>query len=120
MPNTIQKIKVCNNCEAPLIWTFCFPYAEYFCMNCGFKGGMFGSGKDVDLTPELKLKKKLIDTIWHQLYGKGLLLPPGEYTKDKCKKCNSGEYHNDHLSKLEKQKNKLAWRILKSFKGKFN
>lgn len=48
-------IKVCINHEykVPLIWTFAFIGAEYWCPYCGFTGGMFGVGKDLAVTETL-------------------------------------------------------------------
>ena len=51
-------IKICYNHQSeeqtPLIWTFAFPYAEYWCPYCGGRTGMLGGGQDVDTTEELK------------------------------------------------------------------
>lgn len=51
-----EKIRICSNHEkeVPLIWTFAFPGAEYWCPYCGFTGGMLGSGELMNSTPELK------------------------------------------------------------------
>ena len=51
-----EEIRICNchDEEVPLIWTFAFNGSEYWCPACGFNGGMFGSGKRVELTKELK------------------------------------------------------------------
>lgn len=50
-------IKVCEQHQervTPLIWTFVFPGAEYWCPWCGYPSGMLGAGKSVPPTPELK------------------------------------------------------------------
>lgn len=51
-----EQIRVCKHHPeyiVPLIWTFAFPGAEYWCPYCGVKGGMLGTGISVDVTPEL-------------------------------------------------------------------
>lgn len=56
-----KLIKICSghrHDETPLIWTFAFIGAEYWCPVCGYLGGMLGSGENVPLTP--KLKNKLV------------------------------------------------------------
>lgn len=56
-----KQIKVCSNHsekQIPLIWTFAFPGAEYWCPYCGYTSGMFGAGENVPLTPELKIAAK--------------------------------------------------------------
>lgn len=56
-----KEIRICtrHDEEVPLIWTFAFNGSEYWCPACGFNGGMFGSGKKVELTPELKKSAKI-------------------------------------------------------------
>lgn len=54
-------IRICSNhpeYEVPLIWTFAFPYAEYWCPYCGAKYGMLGAGKLVPLIDELEQRHK--------------------------------------------------------------
>lgn len=55
-----KEIRICNchDKEVPLIWTFAFDGAEYWCPYCGYTCGMFGAGKVVKLTPELKQSQK--------------------------------------------------------------
>jgi len=56
----MKEIKICNNHDykVPLIWTFAFMGAEYWCPYCGFEGGMLGSGKNVKKTKKLKIKRR--------------------------------------------------------------
>lgn len=56
MPKEKEQIRICtrHDEQVPLIWTFAFNGSEYWCPACGFNGGMFGSGKKVDKTPELE------------------------------------------------------------------
>lgn len=53
--------KICSNHperETPLIWTFAWRGAEYWCPHCGALGGILGSGRNVDTTPELEERAK--------------------------------------------------------------
>lgn len=52
-----DDIRICSNhqeYQVPLIWTFSFPGAEYWCPYCGYTAGMFGAGERVARTPELE------------------------------------------------------------------
>lgn len=54
-----NEIKICSNhnyYQVPMIWTFVFPGAEYWCPFCGATEGMFGAGQDVANTPELQTR----------------------------------------------------------------
>ena len=59
------EMKICNQHEerVPLIWTFKFNGAEYWCPYCGYLGGMFGAGENVARTE--KLEKSLEE--WTEL-----------------------------------------------------
>ena len=50
-----RDIRICNkhDKQVPLIWTFAFNGAEYWCPYCGANYGMMGAGKMVKWTPEL-------------------------------------------------------------------
>lgn len=55
----MRKIKICSrhqNYKTPLIWTFAFPYAEYWCPACGAHEGMLGAGENVPWTWRLHHK----------------------------------------------------------------
>ncbi len=109
----MNKISVCKNCGKPLIWTFAFAYKEYLCLNCGGREGALGTD-EVEETPELKYTLKLYQKMWKLIYGSGWFLPRSSYQLSGCKKCKEGnEYcnHNDHLSKKEIVKNKIATEI---------
>ena len=77
-------IRVCDNCGKPIIWTFAFPGAEWYCPSCGAQSDMF-YGEDVKATPKLiKLRKSLairFGQIRHYLYM-------GGERKEGCKKCD--------------------------------
>jgi len=99
-----KEIRVCY-CGNPLTWTFAFPYKEYVCLNCGRTEGMLGAR--IPITKELIYKAKLDKKIWKVIYNKCGFLPTGSYTIKNCKKCDI-EDHNNHLSKSEIIKDKIA------------
>ena len=115
-----QTIRVCDHCKTPLIWTFAFDYSERYCLNCGSKGGMLGTGEDVPATRELKFKKKLVDKIWGTIYGrKGLV--PVSCQRGNCKKCEtSNERHYNHMPKSQKEWDTIARKYLEKVRGLFN
>lgn len=59
MSNEEIKICACHERQVPLLWTFKFTGAEYWCPACGYTGGMFGAGENVPATEHLK--KELIE-----------------------------------------------------------
>ena len=109
----MKKIKVCYNCGFPLLWTFLYDDAEYYCLRCGSCTGMLGGSKDVEETKELRAQYIVAEKVFEAL--KPFLIGVGCYKKDKCKKCKEGkdEYHTQHLTELEKEKNKIADEMLK-------
>lgn len=59
-----EKIKICychSDYEVPLIWTFAFPGAEYWCPYCGHAAGMMGAGTDVNFTEKLAGRKAIYE-----------------------------------------------------------
>ena len=65
-----MEITICENHDykVPLIWTFAFPGAEYWCPHCGYTAGMFGAGESVEMTKPL-VKRYL----WYKKYSKDYL-----------------------------------------------
>lgn len=63
MKSNIEIIKICekHDYKVPLIWTFSFPGAEYWCPYCGYSAGMMEAGKDVPVT-ELLIGRRTIYT----------------------------------------------------------
>jgi len=54
-----KEIKVCQcDKKTPLLWTFKFPGAEYWCPRCGYTSGMFGAGVNINSTPSREKIKK--------------------------------------------------------------
>lgn len=52
-PGTIKICSQHRHYQVPLIWTFAFIGAEYWCPHCGCTGGMLGAGENSPMTPEL-------------------------------------------------------------------
>lgn len=55
-----KTIRICprhQHYKVPLIWTFAFPYKEYWCPYCGYTHGMLGAGIEVDW--DYRLENKL-------------------------------------------------------------
>ena len=51
-----KEIKICEShqyYETPLIWTYAFMGAEYWCPHCGNTSGMLGAGIEITETKEL-------------------------------------------------------------------
>lgn len=108
-----KTIMVCNKHWKPLIWTFAFPYAEYFCMAGNHAGGMFGTGKEVELTPELKKLQTLYNRRWGQ---NRQYIALGRYKRTDCNKCDaSNEYHTQHLTDKEIRLHEMAMKRLKKY-----
>lgn len=57
-----DEIRICDNHikQVPLIWTFKFAGAEYWCPFCGKKSGMLGAGKIVKIPGTDLLEQKEI------------------------------------------------------------
>lgn len=110
-----QEIRICE-CGGPMMWTFLFDGAEYFCLNCHGSFGMLGAGKVVPLTPELKARQRVANDVFKAL--RKHLMGSGAYQRTDCKKCkNSDEYHPHHATAYEKAKNDEAKKILKVIKN---
>jgi hypothetical protein len=62
----MNEIKICSNHQeykVPLIWTFAFIGAEYWCPYCGYTSGMFGAGVNVKSTLPLRRKLKKYEAL---------------------------------------------------------
>lgn len=96
------EIMVCNTHETPLIWTFKFPYAEYYCMSGNHSGGAFGTGKTVPSTPELIALRISERKIWDSLSPH---IAIGRFWRKDCPKCTTDgdNYHLKHMTDQEKQ-----------------
>jgi len=109
-----KEIMVCNDHEAPLIWTFMFTGAEYFCMAGNHAGGMLGTGHRVPLTPELKEQYSLYKRRWGQLRRHIVV---SRFWLKGCDRCadGKGSAHIDHLTDEEKRRSKMALAKLEAY-----
>ncbi len=108
------RLAVCN-CGNPMIYTFAFSGAEYYCLACGNSCGMFDTRK-TDATPELtkKLKadEKKFKTVNKYLLSGGVMFNSCEI----CSKKN--EPHILHCSDAEKENHRKAMAKLKRWQMK--
>ena len=110
-----KEIKICS-CGAPILFTFLYNGAEYFCMNCHSSEGMLGAGKNVDSTIELRAESKVVNKVFKSL--RPFLIGDGCFQRTGCKKCKgTGEYHTQHLTKREKTENQIAEKMLNQLNG---
>lgn len=100
-----KTISVCNNCEKPVVWTFAFDGAEYYCLLCAGSTGMFGGKKEVKSTSELVAWKMIIERVWKALRQNHT--GSGRYRVSKCLKCKE-EDHGRHFSKSEIERDKVV------------
>lgn len=107
-----EQIMVCNHHHTPLIWTFRFAGAEYFCMAGNHAGGMLGTGYKTDATPELITKKKLFNNRWNQLKNH---IVASRFQRRDCEKCTGDELHNNHLTDDEKRRSEMALKKLEQY-----
>lgn len=113
----VRKIRVCDECGVPMLWTFFIPYCERYCLNCGLAGGMLGTGNDKVATKELIMQQKIVEAVFKALRAKKL--PLGEFGKSNCKKDDGSCHdHRAHLSKNEIEWDKIATKYLKHLNKK--
>ena len=111
-----KEIEICE-CGTPLIFTFLWPYKEWFCLSCGEATEFLGRNY-TKLTLELRVKLRVVNKIWKSLRS-SLLPRTFKYRRNGCKKCDTGEDHGYHVSTYEKRKDKIATQILKNIEGLF-
>jgi len=98
-----ETVAVC--CGTPLIWTFMFSGAEWFCRKCKSNLGMMNA-ESILATPEL-LKEKKENNLWFDEIAKDCV--PRGCRFAKCEKCDKGEYHIFHATLEEKEASKKAY-----------
>lgn len=118
-----RSIRVCDECGVPMLWTFFIPYCERYCLNCGYAGGMLGTGRDVEATKERILQMKMVEAVFKVLRNK--IMPGGKFGRTGCKKeSKDGGYssscndHGSHLTKSEIEWDKIARKYLKHLNKK--
>jgi hypothetical protein len=110
----MKKIRVCD-CGAPLLWTFLYDGYEYFCMACGNKYGMLGAGKLVDQTKTLRAQEIVFTDVFKAL--RKHLLGNGRFRRKDCKKCLGEQYHTQHLTPLERERDGAAVEFIRALKN---
>jgi len=98
-------MKICSGhseYQTPLIWTFAFIGAEYWCPYCGYISGMLGAGTSVPETPELEERhNKFKEFSSDYLHAKGTQICA--YTLwegKKIKPFDLPQQEKDRLSKI--------------------
>src|SRR3990167_3733773 len=81
-----MTIRICDECGVPMLWTFFIPYCERYCLNCGYAGGMLGTGRNVESTKERILQYRVVNAVFKVLRNKKL--PLGKFGHSNCKKDN--------------------------------
>ena len=97
-------VAVCPNCSAPLVATFAFSFAEWYCLDCGNKVGWWMEDR-ADATPERLAQADAYKQEW--LNYAPHLLTGGTMLAD-CPKCSGSEPHIRHASSEEKERNENA------------
>ena len=110
-----EKVNTCS-CGSPLIFTLAFPYAEWYCLNCGGASQFLGRD-EAEMTPELRAEIAITTGVWKVI--RKYFLPMSSFAKDGCRKCEKmgGYPHREHLTEQEKLRDKLATRFLKKVVG---
>ena len=96
--------------KTPLLWTFAFIGAEYWCHHCGYTAGMLGAGIDVDSTKELeekleKLKQSKEDgNIGEYLHAHGVTCcSETKFNDEWIKPEDLPQEEKDRLAKIREQ-----------------
>lgn len=107
---TEVKTYVAVCCGTPLIWTFMFSKAEWFCRVCRTPFPMLNTER-VDVTAELLLAKEENER-WFDDIAKDCI--PYRSRLCNCAKCDGGEDHLDHATDDEIERSGLAYQRLQS------
>jgi len=104
-----NEIAMC--CGTPLIWTFCFSHAEYYCRKCGANIGMMGV-RGVETTPKLERESEENEKWFKDIMDDHI---PFNCKFDKCEECQKpgSTYHHQHATPEQLEKSKQALEILK-------
>ncbi len=98
----MKTIAIC--CNTPMIWTFAFMGAEWYCRKCGASIEMMNADT-VDATPELEKQKKENEKWFHGIMKD--YIPGGAFYKS-CDKCKGNEFHSMHATETELKESKEA------------
>lgn len=109
----MKEIKICKehqDYKTPLIWTFAFIGAEYWCAYCGFTGGMLGSGIMIKETPILlKRKKSYEKSTGEYLHANGITYC--SKTKWKGELINPEELPQEEKDRLKKIREEFLYKV---------
>lgn len=90
-----RRVACCPRCDGdvPLVMTFAFYGAEFYCLDCG---GRFGFLDPIgrDETPDLLEAMESRKNEWAENAGLFLLVPGSGLTT--CERCKAGPDHFDH------------------------
>lgn len=98
-------VKIAMCCQTPLIRTFAFRGAEWFCRECKSSYPLMNVER-VDSTPELDRMKEE-NSSWLATAKKGFI--PGGSRRQGCDKCRDGEFHIEHATDQEKTDSQNAY-----------
>ena len=107
MNNTIA---IC--CGQPLIFTFMFSGAEYFCMSCKSKYGMLGVPDRVEATEELHKKSRELDDEFSAIAKDCVPVGCKINGCPECDKAGSGVYHTHHMTDEQHEASRAAYKRL--------
>jgi len=122
LQNKIMKksYRLCS-CWTPLIFTFAFPYKEWYCLNCWNAHEFLRAWREEKSDREIQMQWDLVHLIFNRI-RKDLQSP--WCTHSNCKKCEwhwwTDKYHILHLTKMEKEKDIIARKYLEKFIWIFN
>jgi len=104
-----EEIKCCPECDNPVIWTFLFPGAEYFCWKCKWRGGMFyAESQQMTVAKQKKFKadEKAFDEASEHYV-------PNRCTLDDCERCQkTNEDHTLHWTEKEQENHLKAKELI--------
>jgi len=102
----MSKVAMCRDCNVPLVMTFAFRAAEFYCLECGRTYGFFGPSP-ADETPELLGDMRAREAEWEEHAGRHLLTVGARRTD--CSTCSTnGEDHVAHATDEERAADKAA------------
>lgn len=100
MPNG-WGVACCPRCagDVPLISTFAFYKAEFYCLDCGGRFGFLSPNRPEHPGAELDARLAAYEAEWEEHAGRKLL---GAFWLTDCERCDGlGEYHPAHATALE-------------------
>lgn len=117
---TDQTITCCKRCKTPLVWTYIYPGAEQYCIECGTSFGFLDGGKiERKATPGMIKRKEQVDKQFKKAV-EGYAY--GGCTYDNCHRCQNptepnDKYHIWHLTDDEKKAHAAAMKRLERLKS---